>query len=302
MYYVSLASAAYLERDYKKAIPFYEKVLALEKKVPTLEKNIWRVVVDNLGMSYGLTGNLKKAKKTFEDGLSKDGKYPNFYYNLACAYAEMNDLDNAILNLKRAFQYRENIIPGEQMPDPATDDSFARYLKNEKFQRTLDELKASNPVSFRSALVAGEVEIKIPGQGWSIFFNAPPLSGKKESRHPLQYSYYANSGRFNISLFVETPRAEGLTNEDVYLFYGPRVIQSSSIEKGTVEKTDTDRYIRLQYDIVADFKGMPFRQRHVHYYFTYNGKWVDVHMSLVNPTAEDDQFFAAFDASLGYGR
>jgi len=142
MQYVSQGSAAYLRQDYKKAIQLYTKALALEDKEPTLEKNVWIVVVDNLGMSYGISGNHKKAKEIFEYGLSKDDTYPMFYYNLACAYAEMKNLDNAIVNLKRAFEYRENMIPGEQMPNPETDDSFSRYLKSEKFRRALRELNS----------------------------------------------------------------------------------------------------------------------------------------------------------------
>ena len=142
MQYVSQGSAAYLRQDYKKAIQLYTKALALEDKEPTLEKNVWIVVVDNLGMSYGISGNHKKAKEIFEYGLSKDDTSPMFYYNLACAYAEMKNLDNAIVNLKRAFEYRENMIPGEQMPNPETDDSFSRYLKSEKFRRALRELNS----------------------------------------------------------------------------------------------------------------------------------------------------------------
>jgi tetratricopeptide (TPR) repeat protein len=142
MQYVSQGSAAYLKQDYKKAIQLYGKALELEKKEPTLEKNVWRVLVDNLGMSYGISGDNKKAKEIFEYGLSKDDKYPMFYYNLACAYAEMNDLDNAIANLKRAFENRDNMIPGERIPNPATDDSFSRFLKNEKFRRALDDLRS----------------------------------------------------------------------------------------------------------------------------------------------------------------
>jgi hypothetical protein len=100
------------------------------------------VVVDNLGMSYGISGNNEKAKEVFEYGLSKDATYPLFYYNLACAHAGMNDLHNVIKNLKLAFDYKRNMIPGEQMPDPAGDDSFARYLSNPRFQRLLEELRS----------------------------------------------------------------------------------------------------------------------------------------------------------------
>jgi tetratricopeptide (TPR) repeat protein len=98
--------------------------------------------VDNLGMSYGISGNNEKAKEVFEYGLSKDATYPLFYYNLACAYAGMNELDNVIKNLKLAFDHKRNMIPGEQMPDPAGDDSFARYLSNPRFQRLLEELRS----------------------------------------------------------------------------------------------------------------------------------------------------------------
>lgn len=51
-------------------------------------------------MSYGITGDLEKAKATFEYGLSKDDKYTMFYYNLACTCAEMNDLDSTLRQLK----------------------------------------------------------------------------------------------------------------------------------------------------------------------------------------------------------
>jgi tetratricopeptide (TPR) repeat protein len=92
-------------------------------------------------MSYGITGNLKKAKATFEYGLSKDPDYPMFHYNMACTYAEMNDEDQAIVYLRSAFKNKENMIVGEAMPDPASDNSFARFMKNEKFLKALKEIK-----------------------------------------------------------------------------------------------------------------------------------------------------------------
>jgi tetratricopeptide (TPR) repeat protein len=139
---VAKGSAAFVKEDYKKAIEHYSRALDLEKKAPTLEKNIWRVVVDNLGMSYGIRGDNKKAKEVFEYGLSKDASYPLFYYNLACAHAEMNDLEYAIKNLRLAFKHKGNMIPGEQMPDPRADSSFARFLGNAEFRKLLEEISS----------------------------------------------------------------------------------------------------------------------------------------------------------------
>lgn len=135
-----LGSEPYLRGDYRAAIEPYRMALELEKLKPQLDQTMWRVLVDNLGMSYGLTGDLPNAKATFEYGLSKDPAYPMFHYLLACTYAEMGDLDAAIRYLKSAFANKRNVIPGEQMPDPATDDSFQRFMKDEKFLRALREL------------------------------------------------------------------------------------------------------------------------------------------------------------------
>jgi len=93
---------------------------------------------------YGISGDNKKAKEIFEYGLSKDDKYPMFYYNLACAHAEMNDMENAIKNLRFAVKYIDNLIPGEQLPDPSGDDSFKRFLKNEQFQKALREMSGKS--------------------------------------------------------------------------------------------------------------------------------------------------------------
>lgn len=138
--YLEEGSAHYRDGDFKKAIPPYQKAFDLEKEHPTLDKTLWKVLLDNLGISYGITGNLKKAKEIFEYGISKDPDYPLFYYNMACTYGEMKDMDKAIEYLKLAFERKKNIIEGEHMPDPSTDSSFQRFMKNEKFLHALKEL------------------------------------------------------------------------------------------------------------------------------------------------------------------
>ena len=48
--------------DYAGAIPFLSQALDLQRRHPTLSHTAWRILVDNLGMAYGMGGNLKKAK------------------------------------------------------------------------------------------------------------------------------------------------------------------------------------------------------------------------------------------------
>ena len=133
-------SKFFLDGDFKRAIPPYQKALDREKENRTLSDTLWRVMVDNLGMAYGISGDLKKAKETFEYGLSKDPKYPMFLYNMACTFAEMNDVDKTISYLQQAFQYKRNMIKGERFPDPWTDDSFQRFMKDERFVNALKEM------------------------------------------------------------------------------------------------------------------------------------------------------------------
>ena len=141
---IQQASRLYLQHDYKGAIGPYSQALELEKVNAKLDKTLWYVLIDNLGMSYGITRDLQEAKETFNYGVSKDPTYPLFYYNLACTYAEMNDVANASSYLKKAFEYKANTLPGEGMPDPRTDDSFKKLMKNKEFQELAKSLAGSS--------------------------------------------------------------------------------------------------------------------------------------------------------------
>lgn len=139
--YAQEGSAFFLKGNYQKAIEPYQKAFDLEKEQPKLDKNLWRAVIDNLAMSYGITDNLPKAKETLEYGMSKDPDYPMFYYIMANIYGEVNDEDNAISYLKKAYERKGNMIVGETFPDPMIDDSFQRFVKSEKFVKSVNELK-----------------------------------------------------------------------------------------------------------------------------------------------------------------
>jgi tetratricopeptide (TPR) repeat protein len=142
--YFVVGSLYYMRQEYKRAIPRYAQALAMEQKHAELEKKFWYVLVDNLGMAYGMTGDLEKAKGTFEYGLSKDATYPLFYYNMACYYGEKGDAENAGAYLKKAFANKRNTLPGETIPDPFQDDSFQKILRDPEFRKLVDSLVKGN--------------------------------------------------------------------------------------------------------------------------------------------------------------
>ncbi len=141
---LNIGNALYRQNEYAKAISPYQKAFDLEKTHPQLDRTRWRILIDNLGMAYGMTGHLKEARATFEQGIQADPTYPMFHYNLACAFAEMNDLNHAMQSLKTAFIHRKNRNPGEGgMPDPHQASSFQRFMKNDTFRNLVNDLTAT---------------------------------------------------------------------------------------------------------------------------------------------------------------
>lgn len=142
MDYAAEGSRYYVNGDYKKAIPPYQKAVDPEKRERGLERKFWIVVVDNLTIAYGITGDVKKSMATAEYGISVDPTYPLFYYNIACGYGEQGDEVNAIKYLRPAFKYKNNMLEGETFPNPMTDSSFAKFRESETFRKTVAEMKS----------------------------------------------------------------------------------------------------------------------------------------------------------------
>jgi len=134
-------TTSYDAQDYRRAAVHYQKALDLEKEKPVFNQTLTRVLIDQLGMSYGISKQLEKSKEVFEYGISKDPDYPMYYYNIACGYGEQNDKSNALLFLKKAFERKANVIKSEKMPDPLTDDSFRNFVADATFVKAVKEMR-----------------------------------------------------------------------------------------------------------------------------------------------------------------
>jgi hypothetical protein len=139
------AQVLFLHHDYSAAAPVFERGLAMVPpdgapfKSATLARRVMR---DQAGMSYGISGNLAKSRSVFEKGIADDPSYPLNYYNLACADAGEKKLSEARRRLQQAFDRKANLNPGETMPVPTEDDSFLPYKDNREFWAFLQGLEA----------------------------------------------------------------------------------------------------------------------------------------------------------------
>ena len=140
------AQVLYQAHMYKAAAPIFEIALAKLREKPDTAfmrdaKTTLRVLTDQAGISYGMSGDIPKARSLFEKAIAEDPDYPMYYYNLACADAEDKNLAGAKQHLQEAFARKANVISGETMPDPTTDDSFLPYRDNKEFWAFLKSLR-----------------------------------------------------------------------------------------------------------------------------------------------------------------
>ncbi len=138
--YFSYGANFYMKRNYVLSAKYYQNLLDMEIAEPTMVKQTyWYVLVNNLGMSYAVSGNPQKAKEVFEYGIGNDNQYPLFYYNLACVNSLLNDLDNCLKNIELAFRFRDRLFEGEEIPNPMKDPAFRRYRDNDRFKALIEK-------------------------------------------------------------------------------------------------------------------------------------------------------------------
>ena len=137
---IYLGQALFRQDKYAAAVIPYERARALETDGHKLSSDQHRILIDQLAMSYGIAGDLKKARDLLEDAIRQDPEYPLNYYNLACAFAEEGYKGKVLANLSLAFQHRDHVLQGERMPDPRADSSFQKYVRDEDFIKLMKKI------------------------------------------------------------------------------------------------------------------------------------------------------------------
>jgi tetratricopeptide (TPR) repeat protein len=137
---IYLGQALFRQEKYPASVAPYEKARELEKNGSKLSLDQHRILVDQLAMAYGISGNLKKARALLEDAIHQDPEYPLNYYNLACTYADEGDKEKVLANLSLSFQHKDHVLKGEHMPDPRSDSSFQKYVRDEDFIKLMKKL------------------------------------------------------------------------------------------------------------------------------------------------------------------
>jgi tetratricopeptide (TPR) repeat protein len=132
------------KRDFRAAAAYYRKALDSLEESPST-RIIRRNIVNQLSTSYAFFGDVKNAYNVNEQAIGIDPTYPFYYYNLACVDAELHNPLDARRHLESAFARKNNVSPGEQLPDPAHDTSLQRLAYDKKFWDYVQSLSRTLP-------------------------------------------------------------------------------------------------------------------------------------------------------------
>ena len=135
--------------------------------------------------------------------------------------------------------------------------------------------------------------VSASGATWGIELDIKGLQKQKEAGDIYnKYSYYGRGERFNVSFFVGQPLIDRMvtTDSDVHLTYWARAARNKYIDSSTIKHSRHDDYMRVEYFYQGTMQGKSLdNMKHVNYFAEYMGRWIDVHISVNNPTPEDEQ-------------
>lgn len=144
--------------------------------------------------------------------------------------------------------------------------------------------------------------IPVVGKGWQITFDGPEPAMESLQPNAEGLVYRANAGRFNVSAFVEAPAGSGGDSKACRDYYWPKASQNPMIQKDSVKQWSAPACECVEYMASGDIKdGKKFIQANVNCFFAHEGRWVDVHASVISPTEADQTMLKDLVKSLTHG-
>ena len=148
---------------------------------------------------------------------------------------------------------------------------------------------------------AESTTITIPDQGWTLSFDSPSLEHFSGDAKGKDFVFNAaDEGGFSLSIYVEEPKNAKTGHEACFDYYWPLAKRNPLIDakSATIEKSD--HFVKVSYNVTVSDGGEKTTVRNVNYYFAFQGRWVDVHVSRYLSGDDDAKLFDTFERSLTY--
>jgi hypothetical protein len=144
-------------------------------------------------------------------------------------------------------------------------------------------------------------------EGASLSFDAPEIAKLKEVSESGRYQYLASSADgaeqlFSLSVYVDPIDCHfgESTREVTRCFLEKSDLIPGIIKDSRSTRCDEDRRCEVIYFTAIKVGESIVSQLHANTIFTYRGGWVDVHISVINPTGDYAKLMARFAGSLNF--
>jgi hypothetical protein len=211
--------------------------------------------------------------------------------------------DDLPLDIRQKYQPLATGVVKQQEKEGAANAAYLAYTRQLQAQQAQqlaaqeaqENQQAAERAESQAAAGPKYLAIPIPNQNWKLTIADFGFGNwtKQEDNDQFVLHGQTGPGGFNFALFVENPVNTISGNDPVYNFYWSNMAHDSLIDAQSVKVERMDKFIKVAYSAQ--------NQPNVNYFFAYQGKWVDVHLSKGVVQQGDDKLFAAFDTALSYG-
>jgi|GEM_PF-2663610 len=139
-----------------------------------------------------------------------------------------------------------------------------------------------------NSCLAEVISMEVGGQGYFILFDFYPTKMIDRVETEGKFYFVGSSGRYNMSLTVEDPLCKGgVSVKENYLCFSRRVKKSPGFLKDHYIKLSVPYGIQVLYVTDVTVGGESVRVVNSHVLFSRDGKWGDLHVSVVRPNGDE---------------
>ena len=144
--------------------------------------------------------------------------------------------------------------------------------------------------------------VNVPGQSWQIGVNLPLLDeyqGKVQGKRFIFLGKNSQMG-FMISILGEPWTSGG--NKECRSVAWSKASQNPMIEKQSIKISEMEKFSQIIYTLNTDVKGQKVKQSNADFFFVFDKYCMDVRLSKLPSSGEDEKIFTSIGNSMGWGR
>lgn len=154
-------------------------------------------------------------------------------------------------------------------------------------------------VSTSITSVLSQNTFKMPEENWTLEINLDGFEIKKEEFSPdntmFQLSATDSKKQINLSIFIEKTESKG-DKKECREFYWNKA-KKSPLAKENLIQYETENLALIEHD-TKEYNGQIVNFHSLNAYLVKNGYWIDIHISKIGFTKNDEEVFKTITESI----